>query len=1107
MNQNLHFRTLPIALAMLLLTGFICQHTYANGEKERVGKEKPEGITPESLGGLKWRSIGPALTSGRIADFAVDQEDHSEWYVAVASGNVWKTANNGTTFKPVFDKYGSYSTGVITMDPNNSNLLWLGTGENNHQRALGYGDGIYKTEDGGESWKNMGLNESRHIGGIVVDPRNSDVVFVAAEGSAWGPGGDRGLYKTTDGGENWRKVLGISENTGINNVVMDPVDPDVMYATSEQRRRHVFTKIGGGPESAVYRSTDGGETWIKSTEGLPGEDLGGMGIAVSPVDRNVAYLIVEAAEDKGGFYRSDNRGASWQRMSDHTSSGQYYNEIYCDPFDVNKVYSMETYSQVTLDGGRTWSRLGNENRHVDDHALWLDPTDAEHFLIGGDGGIYESYDGGETYQFKSNLPVTQFYRVSVDNQEPFYNVYGGTQDNRTLGGPSMNKSSDGVSSEEWNFIKGGDGFWVAIDPVDPNIIYCESQYGNVSRYDRKSGESISIKPWPRKGEETYKWNWNTPLIISHHSHTRIYMMANKLFRSEDRGNTWKVISDDLTSGTDRNSWPVMDHYWSRDAVAKDVSTSLWGTGVSLCESGLDEHLLYAGTDDGVVSVTGDGGETWKKIRTFPGVPEYTYVSDLLADRFDANVVYATFDNRKRDDFKPYVLKSTDRGNSWVSIAGNLPEGQTVHTIEQDPEVPGLLFVGTEFGCYFSLDGGGEWTSLTSGLPTISVRDMVIHERENDLVVATFGRGFYILDDYTPLRELARDRSILERGSHIFPVQDALMYVQTAGKLGQGSTFFTAENPDFGATFTYYLKEVPKTLKQERHSKEKELFEARQPIPQPTREQLRMEEAEEDPFLVFAIRDFSGEGIRKLYTKASRGINRITWDLRYSSSDPVSGSSSVRWGSPPAGGGFSSESGLLAMPGTYSVELYMVARGEVTKLVEPVTFRASLLQDASLPAGDMKALTAFQTEVSELSRVMTGTRQLAREQQNKLEAIRKALKQTPGTGTAMLEKVQDLETGLEDLLYTLEGPQAGASWEELPPMPVPLNRRLSVMIRTHWSSTSELTTTETDQLEILREEFPPVLARLEAMVNEINQVEKQMEELKAPWTPGRIPELH
>nr|MDA3822844.1 hypothetical protein [Bacteroidales bacterium] len=815
-----------IFLASILSFAFIIApiDISAKQKKKNVEEEPTEEKDEASIyGGLKWRNIGPAMTSGRIADFAVNPENQSEWFVGVASGHVWKTINNGTTFEPVFDGQDVYSIGVVTMDPNNHNVVWVGTGENNHQRALGYGDGVYKSLDGGKSWKNMGLKDSRQIGGIVVDPRNSNIVFVAAEGSAWGPNGDRGLYKTIDGGENWNKILEISDETGVNNVVIDPVNPDLMYATSEQRRRHVYTKIGGGPESAFYRSTDGGETWIKSVKGLPSVDLGGMGIDVSPVDHNVLYLIVEAAEDNGGFYRSTDRGVSWSKMSDHSSSGQYYNEIYCDPLNVDKVYSMETYSAVTVDGGKTWENVGNDNRHVDDHALWIDPKDTNHFLIGSDGGIYESFDAGKTFLYKSNLAVTQFYRVNVDNDFPFYNVYGGTQDNNTLMGPSRNISSAGVTSDEWKSILGGDGFWVALDASNPNIVYCEYQYGNSSRYDKASGESVSIKVRPRKGEDTYKWNWNEPLVSSKHVPTRIYSMANKVFRSDDRGDSWEVISEDLTSGMDRNSWPAMGQYWSYDAVVKDVSTSLFGTGVSFCESPLNADLLYAGTDDGVVSVTDDGGASWRKVKTFEGVPEYTYVSDIMADKFDENTVYVSFDNRKRDDFKPYVLKSTDKGRTWTSIVANLPEDQTVHTLEQDTEIQNLLFAGTEFSFYFSLDAGKEWTQLKSGLPAIGVRDMVIQERENDIVLATFGRGFYVLDDYTPLRELAIQAEIKNSEAHIFDIPNAKMYSQTGAKYGQGSTYYKAKNPEFGAVITYFVKEVPSTLKKERQEKEKELI--------------------------------------------------------------------------------------------------------------------------------------------------------------------------------------------------------------------------------------------------------------------------------------------
>ena len=596
-------------LFLLLLIPFLLFAKFQDAKKDTS--------KADIYSGLKWRSIGPAFTSGRIADFAVNPANHSEYYVAAASGGIWKTEDAGITFAPVFDTCGAYSIGCLALDSNNHFVVWAGTGENNHQRVLGYGNGIYKTTDGGISWKNMGLKNSRQIGMIQIDPRNSNIVFVAAEGSVWAPGGDRGLYKTIDGGETWKKVLEISENTGVNNVIYDPRNPDIMYATSEQRRRHVFTKIGGGPESAVYKSVDAGETWFKIMEGLPKVDLGGMGIAISPVNPDIIYLIVEAAENKSGFFRSINRGATWEKMSDHASSGQYFNEIYCDPKNADKVYSLETYSCYTEDGGKTWKNLSTKDRHVDDHALWIDPNDTNHFLIGGDGGVYETFDGGEKYDFKQNLPITQFYRVTVDDSKPFYYVYGGTQDNNSMGGPSRTISSDGIVNSDWFITCGGDGFWSAIDTVDSNIVYAESQYGGMVRYDRESGESIDIRPEPKEGEFTFKWNWNTPLFISPHNHNRIYCAANKVFRSDDKGDTWEEISGDLTAQIDRNKWPVMGKYWSSESVAKDKSTSLYGTIVSMSESSLKENLIYVGTDDGLIQVSEDA-KTWRKIEKFPG---------------------------------------------------------------------------------------------------------------------------------------------------------------------------------------------------------------------------------------------------------------------------------------------------------------------------------------------------------------------------------------------------------------------------------------------------------------------------------------------------------
>ncbi|MFH1121932.1 MAG: glycosyl hydrolase [Bacteroidota bacterium] len=1067
-----------------------------SAQKKKSAAEM-DTIQSADFNGLKFRSIGPAYCSGRIADFAVNPKNNAEYFVAVASGHIWKTRNAGTTWEPVFDNYGSYSIGCLAMDPENPNVVWAGTGENNHQRALGYGDGVYRTTDGGKSWKNMGLKESRQIGMIAIDPRNTNVVYVAAEGSAWGPGTERGLYKTTDGGKTWNKVLNISENTGVNNVIMDPRNPDVLYATSEQRRRHDFTKIGGGPESGIWKSTDAGANWEKLSSGLPSGDVGGTGIAISPVNPDIVYAIIEAAGESGGFYRTTDRGASWSKMSGHTAQGQYYNEIYCDPKDQDKVYSVETFSQYTEDAGKTWNNISTKNRHVDDHAMWIDPANTSHYLIGGDGGIYETWDGGQDFHFKNNLPVTQFYRVNVDNSLPFYYVYGGTQDNNSMGGPSRNISGLGVVNDEWFVTNGGDGFWTAVDPTDPNIVYAEAQYGNMVRYDRKSGEAIDIRPEPRKGEDTYKWYWDTPLFISKHSHTRLYTAASKVFRSDDRGNTWQVISDDLTTGTDRNTWPVMGKYWSIDAVAKDVSTSLWGLIVSLEESPVKENLIYAGTDDGLIQVSEDA-KTWNRAGKFPGVPEFTFVADILASQFDENVVFAAFDNIKRDDFKPYLLKSSDKGKTWVSIASNLPQNGTVHCLVQDHINPDLLFAGTEFGVFFSIDGGGQWTALKNGLPAISVRDLVIQKRENDLVLATFGRGFYILDNYTPLRTV--NKSIMESPAHLFDIKDALMFVETGGKYGQGSSYYAAKNPDFGATFTWWLKEVPKTLREKRQEAEKELFKKGEKIPQPAEADLKKEETEIAPYLIFTITGETGNTIRRLYGKPSKGLNRINWDLRYTGTSPVS----RREGrfDPFKDGG----SGLFVMPGKYQVALSMVAGGETTALAGPVPFNVTVLNNTTLPAEDRMALVAFQQKVAGLIGKVQGTENFAEELRERLTTMMQAVHQTPGTSPELQGKISGLLTKVEDILYAFNGKTPRASREENPPAQVSINERLGNLIYAFYSSTSAPTSTHQRSYEILRDEFPPLHALLKQISEaDLPAIEDEMEKAGVPSTPGRLPD--
>ncbi len=1066
--------------------------------KRKKDEEKKEGLSSSTFSGLKWRSIGPAFVSGRISDFAVNPDDFSTYYVAVASGHIWKTTNNGITFKPVFDKHGTYAIGSLAMDPNNNNIVWAGTGENNHQRALGYGNGVYKTTDGGSSWKNMGLKDSRQIGEILIDPRNSNVVYVAAEGSVWGPGEERGVFKTTDGGETWDKVLFVSENTGVANLCFEPGNPDVIYAGAEQRRRRQFSKIGGGPESAFYKSNDAGIAWKKLEKGIPKVDKGGMEIVVSPVDPNIVYAMFEASNGKGGIYKSTNRGASFSKQNKYYSSGQYYSELVCDPIEANKLYSLDTRTKVSTDGGKTWKSIGLRKRHVDDHAMWIDPSNTNHFIIGGDGGIYESWDAGKSYIHKTTLPVTQFYRVNVDNSEPFYWVFGGTQDNASMGGPSQNTKYGGVASDEWVVTLGGDGFWQAIEPSNPDIIYSAYQYGNIYRFDKKSGEKMNVKPVPQKGELTYRWNWDTPFFLSPHSETRLYIAANKVFRSDDRGSTWEVISDDITRNEDRNQFKVMGKYWPADAVAKDISTSQWGTVVSFAESPIKEGLLYVGTDDGLIQISEDGGGKWTKISSFPDVPEYTYVSDILPSRFDENVVFASFNNTKSDDFKPYLLKSSDKGKTWTSIASDLPEDQSVHTISQDPIKEDLLFTGTEFGIYFTVDGGIHWVKLGAGLPDIAVRDIVVQERENDLVIATFGRGFYIIDDYSPLREVSKE--IIENEEAIlFPVKDALMYIRTgSGRYGTGAAYYQAENPEFGAVFTYYLKEVPKSLKSKRLKKEKALFKEGNPIPQPDKTTLDAEKNEAKPYLIFSIKDEDGNLVRNMYMKPSTGINRVNWDMRYKSSSPINISNDKF---DPLKSGSTS---LRALPGKYTVTLSMFHNGEQKELSGPVEFNTVVLNNRTLPAPSDEDALEFYKKVTELRRVMSGAMKYRDELAEKTTYIQQALQSVNDATAEMKNEMKQIKEQLDKIEFEFDGTSAKASSEEVPPESVPLSDRLNSIAWGSWQSTSAPTNTQMKNYDILMEEFPPVLEELNDISKKIKGMENELDKLKAPHTPGRVP---
>ncbi|HJW44501.1 MAG TPA: hypothetical protein VJ463_08590 [Geothrix sp.] len=1078
-------------LALLLAAGPL----FAAAPK---AKEEPAAAQESPLAGLPLRNLGPAVTSGRVGDIAVDPNKVDTWYVGVASGGVWKTVNGGTTWTPVFDREASFSIGCVTVDPRDSNTVWVGSGENNSQRSVAYGDGVYRSLDGGKHWENMGLKASEHVAKILVDPRDSKVVFVAAQGPLWKEGGDRGLYKTVDGGRTWKAVLTVDAHTGVTDVVLDPRRPDVMYAATYQRRRHVWGMVNGGPGSGIHKSTDGGQTWTRLKEGLPKEDMGRIGLAVPDGEPDTVYATIEAANKAGGFFRSLDGGRTWERRNEQVSgSAQYYQELFCDPKDPKRVYSMDTWMQVTEDGGKTWRRVGEKYKHVDNHALWIDPANSDHLISGCDGGVYESRDRGATWEFKANLPVIQYYRVAVDNARPFYTVYGGTQDNFSMGGPSRTRNLHGATNADWFVTQGGDGFYSQVDPDDPNTVYSESQHGGLARFDRRTGERVELQPLPAPGEEPYRWNWDAPMMLSPHNGKRLYFAAQKLLRSDDRGDSWTAVSPDLTRKIDRSRLKIMDKVWSVDAVARNASTSFFGNIVSLCESPKTEGLLYVGTDDGLIQVSEDGGKAWRRQERFPGVPDLSYVSCLSASPHQAGTVFAAFDNHKEGDFKPYLLRSRDRGRTWEPLAAGLPERGTVYTVREDPAREGLLYCGTEFGLFFSLDAGKTWSKFTE-LPTIAVKDLAIQAREGDLVAATFGRGFYILDDLTPLREARAE--LLEREAHLFGLRPALAYVPAVpfggpGASFQGDALYLAPNPPFGAVFTYHVKAEPQSLKKQRQAKEKEALKAGQAPAIPSWDALRDEDREQAPAAVLIISGPDGKVVRRITGDAGKGVHRAAWDLRFQNPAPIKVKKEGERDPWDYGA-----HGALAAPGRYQATLAFQVDGVLKTVSEPVSFEVKPLDADRLTPAQWTEFSAFCARMGEAQRRAMGASERLTETQARLDAVRKALLETPAADAANLEKAKGLHVELKALRDLLSGDAVVGRYQE-PTAPGILGR-IADVTGSVWNTTQLPTASQRQNLAWAEEGLQGVNGRLEAALTTLTALETVLEAAKAPHTPGR-----
>ena len=1080
------------------------------GAQTENGEKAEPGFNEDTFKGLHFRGIGPALMSGRIADVVIDPEDRSTWYVAVGSGGVWKTVNAGTTWTPVFDDEDAYSIGCVTLDPNDADVVWVGTGENVSGRHVGYGSGVYRSRDGGANWEMMGLAASGHIGMIRVDPRDSNVVFVAAQGPLWSGGGDRGLYKTTDGGETWRKVLGDGlgnteqddRYTGVSEVHMDPRNPDVMYAVAWQRFRNVAVLLDGGPGSGIHKSTDGGETWRELTEGLPEEVMGKIGLAVSPQRPDVVYATIELANRTGGFWRSADGGETWEKRNEYLSGGtgpHYYQEIFASPHEFDRVYQMDVHLHVTENGGKDFVRMPAETKHVDHHAMAFDADDEDYLLVGNDGGLYESFDSGQTWRFVDNLPITQFYKIAVDYDEPFYNVYGGTQDNSSQGGPSRTDNVVGIRNSDWFLTLGADGHQSAVDPTNPDIVYANWQQGNLTRYDRKTGESVYIRPQAGADEDEERFNWDAPILISPHNPERLYFASHRVWMSNDRGDSWQAISGDLTRDEDRVRQSVMERTWSFDSPWDLFAMSRFNTITSLAESPLVEGLLYAGTDDGLVQVSEDGGASWRRVDALPDVPERFFVNDIKADLHHPDTVYVVVDDHKSGDFSPYILKSENRGRSFGSIAGNLPERHILWRVVQDHVEPGLLFLGSEFGVFFTVDGGERWTKLDGNTPNIAFRDLAIQTRENDLVGATFGRGIYILDDYSPLRQVTQ--AMLESEDRLFPVRRVRWHVPkrpfACARPGcvdsQGDSFFVAPNPPFGAVFTYYLADEIRTTKEARREEEKELEKTNRNVAFPSWERILEEELEDEPAIVFAVADQDGMTVRYVPGATEAGFHRVAWDLRYPPLDPwlPLAEREMQYGEP---------TGVLAAPGTYRVSMHRRVDGEWTDMDQTQTFEVVSIREPTLPGSSQDERVAFDRMVDELRRSAEGSVRAIDAIVAELDAVKEVL-QDSNAEASLYTEANDIQQALKRERNRLVENETQQRFGVGGPMSV--QARLFHARYDPDANAYGPTRTQRDSLNIARNLYAGVHQALTNLVDgRYDTLKNALDRAGVPWTPGR-----
>ncbi|HYE87694.1 MAG TPA: hypothetical protein VEA16_15130, partial [Vicinamibacterales bacterium] len=974
---------MKVRLYSFVIATVIALSAFTTHAQQKPAPAAAPAAQADPFPGLQFRNIGPAVMSGRVDDLAVLESNPAVFYVGTASGGLWKTVNNGTTWTTLFDDLDDVvSIGDIAINPNNAETVWVGSGENNNRQSGSWGNGVYKSIDGGRTWKNMGLASSKHIARIIVDPVDHDVVYVAALGSLWGAGGDRGIYKTTDGGLTWTRIHFVNDDTGATELVMDPSDNKVLYAATYQRRRATWGFNGGGLGSAMWKSSDAGRTWTKLTQGVPGGPLGRIGMDVYRSNPNILYARIEH-EKESGTYRSDDAGKSWRKMSDTNPRPMYFSQIRIDPNNDLRIYVLGVQIHISDDGGKTW--IENGALHSDHHAMWINPKNSNHIIDGNDGGVGISWDKGATWEAIYNMDLGQFYHVTYDMETP-YNVCGGLQDNYTWCGPSAVRSRTGIANDQWFQIHGGDGFEAQIDPKNSRIIYAESQDGNISRIDKVSNERKTIRPLPARGEAPYRWNWNTPILMSPHDPATIYVGANFVFKSTDRGHSWTKISPDLTTQTDRDGLRLMGMTGKETTIARNDGVQSYGNIVQLVESPKTAGVLYAGTDDGQVHMTRDGGKTWTNITTrFPGVPKNAYVSRLSASAHDVNVVYATFDNHRADDYGTYVYASVDGGNNFRSIGEGIPKGHTITAMAEDPTNPSVLYSGSEFGLFVSPDRGGSWTRIKSNLPTVPIHEIVIHPRDNDMIVATHGRSIWILDDMKPLQQYAEAR---KTDAFLFDMRGAMQFNPANDRGFISDKPFFGKNPTYGAAISYFLSQ-PQTN------------------------------------VALRIRDAAGTQVRELTGNDLRdargaGVNRVYWDLRHQPLVPPPGLGGGPGGGGGGGGfGGGGNNGPNVMPGEYRVTLVVDGKEVATKSVR-------VSGDKDMPMTDAERKTWHDTalHLHELQGVANAAASAVNTLATQLTAVEALLKSAANPPAAAKSAITDANTKLADLRRRLGLGQQG-----------------------------------------------------------------------------------